>query len=388
MTIRSIAAATVCTLVLFCTTLIPATSHAEDALRDYVVGGFSMQGYLNMAYGFQHFSNDPITEVAGDNSTGGVMGEWLPTTNNGTVPNPGESFAQAFIPFMELDMMKRFGERARLRADLFFGRTNSGSAIPAAQVDHAYLAVTLNEEHNIEVVLGRMGMLAGFEPYEPYFNDTISYSILWRAVISAGSPTGIMISGDVNEDLTLYFYVANGFVNDSIFKGNTLPGFANTIKYTWGSDAKPSALVITPFISPDSGGNSPLSMGIDAYTAWWLSERFELGLEGTYQRINANARTGGANTNYFAGLLNLHWEPTPRWYTVLKYCYANQTDVGNGVMNLTGAKQQIHEMSLGFGHYLADTVKFKGEGRFDIIDPAAGSSQWIVGAAIGMNVAF
>lgn len=345
-----------------------------------------MTGYLNAAVGFQHFSNDPVTEVALDGSYGGPMGSWLPNVVTGVPPSPGEDFYQAFVPMVELDFIKKINNRARLRADVQFGQANSGSGFQGINLEHAYAAVLLSEKYEVELVLGRFSMPSGFEPYDNYDNDTISWSILWRSTLPPAVSTGAQLSANFTDNFTLYLFAVNGFIVDSIAKDTTLPCFGATFEIKWGDEAKKSSVVITPFIGPESRGNRPLSFGGDVTVTWWLNEKWQLGLEGILQRDN-NAG-GGTNTTTFGGLFNLHWEPAPVWYFVIKYCYANQMAGGNGILSLTGAKQQIHEMSLGLGYYIADSVKLKIEGRGDLIFPAVSASQWIAGAALGLFWAF
>ena len=348
-----------------------------------------MSGYLNTGAGWQKFSNDPITEIADDGSYAGPLGEWLPGTTMGNPkPQPGDSYFEFFIPKVELDIRKRFGDRARLVADLQFGRLQSGSALPVPGINvvHAYGAVTLYKPKNVEIWIGRLGLQAGFEPYEDYINDTISYSILWRGLVAPPNATGVQVTGDITDNVHYYFIVSNGTIHDTTFKVSDVPSFMNTWIINWGPDEKQSGVVITPYVGPESNSNSVLSAGIDAYTYWWITDKFQLGLEGTFQRDGATGQ--GPTTHYAAALLNLHWEFAKKWYVVGKYVYGGQYDVGNGALNLTGAKQNIHEFTLCFGHYITETAKIKFEGRLDAVDPANGPNQYVGGLAMSMNYAF
>lgn len=357
--------------------------------EEKVRGSFEISGYLNTAVGWQKFSNDPITAVADDGSYEGPIGEWLPAVTMGNPkPSPGSEYFEFFIPKVELDIRKRFGDRARLVGDLQFGRLQSGSALPVPGINvvHAYGAVTIYEPKNVEIWLGRLGLQAGFEPYEDYLNDTISYSILWRGLVSPPNATGLQVTGDATDNVHYYFIVSNGTIHDTTLKVSNVPSFMSTWIVNWGPDSKQSGVVITPFAGPESNSNGDWSVGLDAYTYWWINDKFQLGLEGTFQRDDAT--TTGPNTYYAATLLNLHWEFAKKWYVVGKYAYAGQYDDGNGVLNLLGAKQNVHEGTLCFGHYMTDHAKVKFEGRFDVVDPAVGSNQYVGGFAMSMNYAF
>ncbi len=353
-----------------------------------VKGGFELSGFVNAAYGWQKFSNDTITEIANDGSYAGPIGEWLPATSGGPPPSPGQEIGQFFIPRVELDIRKNFGDRARLVGDLQFGRATSGSSlpIPGINVVHAYGAVTLYKPKNVQLWIGRVGLQAGFEPYEDYFNDTVSYSVIWRGLIAPGNATGIQVTGDLNENLHYYFIVSNGTVNDSTFRLAQIPSFMSTWIVNWGPDAKQSGVVITPFAGPESDTNRHWSIGLDAYTYWWIVPEFQLGLEGTFQRDGATA--GGPITYYGAALLNLHWEFAKNWYVVGKFAYGGQYNAGNGVLNLLGQQQNVFENTLCFGHRLTDTAKIKFEGRLDIVDPKGAAAQYVGGFAMSMNYAF
>lgn len=373
-------------LAAFLILLTPPLARAQGPGEKFVMGGFELSGYLNTGAGFQHFSNDPITERVNDGSFAGPIGEWLPEAIGGTVPAPGSDHLQFYIPNFELDITKHFGQRARLRADISFGRPASGSMVNGINIIHAYVALRPIPRSTLEFIVGRFGLQCGFEPYEVYFNDTISWSVIWRGLIAPGSVTGAQVSWMPSDHVQLYLAMGNGAVNDSTAKGNTLPVFASSVKVMWGNEAQQSVFVLTPFLGPETVGNRPLTFGTDATLTWWVTKRWQLGLEAVAQRENATA--GGTNTSWYGGLVNLHFEPTPDWYTVLKYCTSWQSSSGAGTLNITGAKQWIHEMSAGFGYYLADNVVWKVEARGDIVDPAIGPGQWVTGVATAIDVAF
>jgi hypothetical protein len=358
--------------------LFTTVSNAAD--NKWVKGGFEMSIFFDVQAGYQHFSDDPITEIAYDNSTAGPLGESLSSWPVGFTPIPGHGVFGTFVQKVELDMMKRFGDRVRLRADISFGRAESGSYTPGVTANHAYIAVRLTDKYNVQLRLGRFGLQPGYEPFRSYDNDSASWSILWRGNLYPPSATGVQLSADVTDHFSFYFVAANGTINDSVFKGNTLPIFESSLVWTWGSDAKPNQLVVTPWIGPESGENRPLTYGGDVTLTLWEFDRWKIGLEACYQRDNATAL--GVNTDYYAGLVNVRYDLTPNWYLLGKYVFAKQTAPGNGVLNLTGAEQNIHESLVGVGYQLTDSAKIKGEFRFDIVDPAAGATQYVPGAVM------
>ncbi len=352
-----------------------------------ILGGFEITGFLNVGAGFQHYSRDPITKnLNGGSAFGGSLGAVLPGVNGGPAPVPGEDYLLAFIDNLELDIVKSFGKRARLRADLYFARPLSGSAVGTTSVEHAYLAVTLSEKYGAELALGRIGLETGIEPYERYSLDTISESVLSNASMYPGPVTAMQLAFTPIDDVTLYLLAANGMTDDTLIRTTAIPSGIGIVEVNWGDPDQGNGIVITADVSPDSDANGHLTYGgnIDLYQ--YVLPNLQLSLEGLARRDNAIA--GGVNTTYAAALGNLRWDITKRWYAVFKYAYAWQSAAGNGFYNLTGAHQQLHEAWIGFGHYLADTVKLKWEVRMDVTDPAVGATQWIASSAIGIGCAF
>lgn len=350
-----------------------------------VRGGFEIAGYINTAVGFQHFGRATTTEIADDGSYAGPIGEAIPHFNALYMPAGGQAFTEFYVPDVELDIIKTFGDRARLRADLRFGRQESGSLTAFPAIVHAYGAVTLSKKHGLELVIGRFGLPPGFEPYDTFDNDTISWSMIWRGLIAPGSGTGVRLAWSPSDHIDLFVAAANGFVHDWTSKDNILPTFIGSMLLKWGPMARQSTFALSPFVGPEQGENRPLTIGTDATLSWWISKRWQLGLEGIFQRDDNDA---GPAVNYVGTLLNLHFEPVPSWYTVIKYTFSWQGAPGTLALNLTGAEQKIHEMSLGAGHYLTDNVKLKLEARMDVIDPVAAAWQWVAGAAMGISCAF
>jgi hypothetical protein len=364
--------------------IVMAVSPAADAgSSEWVRGGFELNGYMIAVMGGQHFSNAPTTA----NPYEGPIGLWLPgaTVAGAPPPTPGSTFVQVMIPKFELDVVKHFGKRARLRADLQFGRPQSGSSFGFFQMDHAYAVVTLSQKYNVELWLGRIGLQAGYEPYQDYYNDTISFSLLWRSIFPPAFVTGAQLSAVFSDHWSIYVGVGNGVINDTTALDKTLPSWVTSVIYSWGEEMQPSNVVLTGWWGPESGGNRPFSYGFDITSTWYFAPRWLLGFEANWQRDDGDT---GPTTDYAAALANLRWDFAKKWYGVVKYAYGRQFDAGNGVINMTGAKQQIHENALAFCYYIADTAKLKAEARVDVVIPAAGPIQYVGGGALALDYAF
>lgn len=366
----------------------PSAALAREALRPVgsVIDGFEMSGYISVGAGWQRFSEAPVTEWANDGSFAGVLGSLIPDVQNGTLPSPGQDNAMAFVEAAELDIAKSFGERAKLRADIWFGRPASGSWVPfGVEVEQAYATVTLSEKHEIEFVLGRFSTEAGFEEDAPYDNDSISWSILARSNLYPFYATGAQLTMGLWEGATLYVAASNSAINDWDLKTNDMPAFFATLSMEWGDEEKASWLTITPFYGPESDSNRHASFGVNSAAGIWVTPSFQIGYDAVFHRDNG---FGGPNTDYAAGLINFHYDFGDRLYGFARYAYAQQFEAGNGVLNLTGAKQQIHEGSLGGGFLVADGMKLKFEGRADAVLPDGGETQWVPGVAMGLVCQF
>ena len=351
-----------------------------------LLDGFEMYGYLSAGAGWQRFSDASVTEWTNDGSFAGVLGSVIPNVQSGVVPEPKQDDAMAFVEMAELGIAKSFGDRASLRTDIWLGRPGSGSWVPfGIEIEQAYATVTLSRKHDIEFWLGRFVTEAGFEEDSPYDNDSISWSILARSNLYPYYATGAQMIFGLWEGGRLYIGTSNSVINDWDLKANDMPGFYATLSVEWGDEEKGSWLTITPFYGPESGSNRHASYGVNSAGGIWVTPELQIGYDAVYHRDNG---FGGPNTDYAAGLLNLHLDFTEETYGFARYAYAHQFEDGNGVLNLTGAKQQIHEWSIGGGHLIAEGIKFKFEARADAVMPSGGATQWTPGAAIGMVCAF
>ncbi|HPM41583.1 MAG TPA: outer membrane beta-barrel protein [bacterium] len=359
----------------------------EDPLRvGSIMDGFELSGYLSVGAGWQRFSNAPVTEWTNDGSFAGVLGSLIPDVQNGTLPSPGQDDAMAFVELAELDIAKSFGDRTKLRADLWFGRAFSGSWVPqGVEIEQAYVDVALSESLGLDFMLGRFATEAGFEEDNPFDNDSISWSILARTNLYPYYATGAQLVMNLWQGAVLYLAVTNTNLNDWNRKANEVPGALATLSLSWGDEENESWFTLTPFIGPESGSNRHMSYGVNSAAGIWVTPSFQVGYDAVYHRDNG---FGGPNTDYAAGLINLHYDFTDAIYGFARYAYARQFEDGNGALNLTGAKPQIHEASLGGGYMVADGMKFKVEARTDAVLPAGGKTQWVPGAAVGFVCAF
>lgn len=372
---------------------IPSTLHAylPQKQRWSIIGDFEMDGFFSAGLGWQKFMRGDVTERANDWSFAGPLGELLSETPNESTPARGQDVAEAFVEVLEIDIAREFGERATLRGDIWFGRQNSGSWVRfvGMSVEQAYATVRLSDAHDIEFLVGRFVTLAGFESPESFNNDNIGWSIANRGSIYPTVATGAQLSIGAFDGGTFYLIAANNFSYDTVFKSVDFPSGAITFQYVWGDAPHKEYVVVTPHIGPESDQNRHLTFGGDITAVFWLGD-LQIGLQSDFRRDNAidDPSASYQNTSYTAGMLDLHYDFTDRFYAYARYSFAKQFASGNGVYNLTGAKQMIHEASLGAGYYVADGVKLKFEGRVDTVVPDYSRTQVVPGVAFAITTAF
>ncbi len=385
--------------------LVAFVATSANAQEEYVAGGFEAAGHIMVGAGYQHYNNKLPTEVANDGDIttySGVMGKYL-----GTIPAASSDHFSFFVDEVELDLMKSFGENIRFRADLDFARAASsgignGAGNPAFVLEQAYATANIPLGNGIEFLLGRFNTPIGFESVDAAENDTISKSILVRALRPANT-TGMKVYYAFSDLVDLHFYVVNTLTQDTMLKVQDAPSVGFRLGFNWGDEGTESTFGVSGLWGPETRfSNKHYTYAGDIDLSWWITESFNLGLEGLFRRDNrANNVTGlvaGFNTEYFAGLLNLHYLFSDVWDGTLKYAYAQQRDPGNGGiavvgdstwMNLTGAEQQLHEISLAGGYMVADGAKLKLEGRFDIVNPTgASNTEYVYGGALAFAYNF
>ncbi|MFH1874620.1 MAG: outer membrane beta-barrel protein [Pseudomonadota bacterium] len=384
-------------LIAFIAVGLLAFGFSAQAQESYVGGGFEAAGHVMAGGGWQRHNNQGVTYNVfdGDNAGygPGVMGKY-----EGQAPAASTDYFGFFVDEVELDLMKSFGENIRLRADLDFGRVASSGLNTAAFVlEQAYATANIPVGNGIEFLLGRFNTPIGFEAADVIDNYTISKSAI--SYLRPINTTGAKIYYAFNDLVDLHFYVVNSLTQDSDAKINDVPSLGLRLGFNWGDDGE-STLGISPFFGPETrASNKHFTFGGDVDLNWWVTEEFALGAEALFRRDNAFG-AGVSNTEYLAGLLNLHYAFSDVWDGTLKYCFAKQFDPGNYRLaglaanplnawnNLTGAEQSMHQIALAGGYAIADGAKLKLEGRFDMVKPAGAAKQYTYGLAMAFAYRF
>lgn len=378
---------TVAILALAIAAFVATSAQAEEK---YVAGGFEAAGHIMAGGGYQHQNNKATTYGTFDGDNGyfaGPIGKYL-----GQVPGARTDHFSFFVDEVELDLMKSFGENIRIRADLDFGRAaSSGLVTNAFVLEQAYATANIPAGNGIEFLLGRFNTPIGFESVDVSENDTISKSVLVTGLRPANT-TGAKIYYSFSDLVDMHFYVVNSLTQDSDVKINDIPSLGFRLGFNWGEEGNESTFGFSGFFGPETrASNKHFTFGGDIDLNWWITDAFALGLETLFRRDNL-AAGGTSNTEYMAGLLNLHYAFSDVWDGTLKYAFAKQFDPGNCAFypaGLTGFEQSMHQISLAGGYEIADGAKMKLEGRFDIVNPiGASNTEYIMGGALAFAYNF
>ncbi len=363
---------------------------SASAQEKYVAGGFEMAGHVMAGGGYQHNNNKVPTYFTTDGDIGyvaGPMGKYL-----GQLPGASTDHLSFFVDEVELDIMKSFGENVRLRADLDFARAASaGLFMNAFVLEQAYATANIPVGNGIEFLLGRFNTPIGFEAVDVIDNDMISKSVISTGLRSSNT-TGMKIYYAFSDLVDFHFYVVNTLTQDSDVKINDVPSFGLRLGFNWGEEGSESTFGISGQFGPETrASNKHFTYLGDLDLSWWITEAFNLGLEGIFRRDNA---FGGSNTEYMGGLLNLKYVFSDVWDGTLRFAYAKQFDPSNLAVatfwtNLTGAEQAIYQINLAVNYAIADGAKLRVEPRFDIVNPAGGgNTEYVFGGALAFGYEF
>lgn len=359
---------------------------------EYVAGGFEAAGHVVAGVGYQHQNGKAATEFAMDD----VEGSWAgPIGRYVNSMGPNQDHFEFFVDEVELDLMKSFGENIRLRADLDFGRFNSGSNFGAFDLEQAYATANIPLGNGIEFLMGRFNVPIGFESVDVTDNDTISKSILIRSGMRPTNTTGLKMYYAFSDLVDFHFYFANRLTRDNMrAKINDIPSVGMRLGFNWGEQGNESTFGISGFFGPEHDVDSKkhFTFGGDLDLNWWVTEEFAMGLEGLFRRDN-DVLSAGSNMLSFGGLLNLKYLFSDVWDGTLKYVFAHQNKGSNNQWDFIGGgvKQSVHEIALAGNYAIADGAKLKLEGRTDIILPPsgnAGRTQYVFGGAVAFAYDF
>lgn len=383
------------------------------AQEAYVAGGFEASGHTFIGSGWQRIraagAGAVVRDIRGD--IPGAIGAYADSTA-GTARATKSDYFKFFVDEVELDLAKTFGENIRLRTDLDFGSTtlnsgarfaNGGSAADEAGVlvEQAYATTNLAVGNGVELLLGRFNAPMGFESVDVGDNDTISRSIVYRA-LRPQSFTGAKVYYAFSDMVDFHMYIVNaGLVHDDgdvLGVDTDIPSLGFRLGFNWGEEGKESHLGWNGAWGQDHANlKRGWSFLGDVDWQWWATDSFALGGEAIYRQVDS-ITAGAVNDKYFGGLLNLHYDFSDVWDGTLRYAYAHDVNGAGAVRNnftaagtqsLTGGDQQLHEIALAGNYAITDGATLKLEGGYTYLDPTGGANnQHVFGVGGGFAYAF
>ncbi len=395
-------------LVLSLSLLTSGMSFAEEAS---VAGGFEASGHTFVGAGWQRYKTPGAAATVAADISGtfpGAIGEYS------TVPgNNREDEFKFFVDEVELDLAKTLGENIRFRADLDFGSSALNSSTRFANdgtlgadspviLEQAYATTNIAAGNGAEFLIGRFNSPSGFESVDVGENDTISRSIVYRA-LRPHSYTGAKLYYAFTDAVDFNFWVANnGLVND---RGDGLglitdiPAVGFRLGYGWGEEGKQSHFGFGGAWGQEHTANIKNAWSFlgDLDWQWWLSDAFALGGEAIYHQVDENVATAVPNGKYFGGVLNFHYDFSDVWDGTFRYSYAHDVNgdaevtprTGGAAQSLTGADQQVHEVALAGNYAIAEGATLKLEGGYTHMNPtAAANNRHVFGVAGGFAYNF
>lgn len=385
------------------------------AQEAYVAGGFEASGHTFAGAGWERFNTGGGSAVALDirGNDPGAIGAYNDVTA-GTAGTSRSDYFNFFVDEVELDVAKTFGENIRLRADVDFGSStlNSGARFfngggagdeVGLLLEQAYATTNLAVGNGVELLLGRFNAPMGFESVDVGDNDTISRSVIYRA-LRPQSFTGAKIYYAFSDMVDFHMYLANNSLihddADVIGVNTDIPALGFRLAFNWGEEGKESHLGWNGAWGQDHANvkNGWSFLG-DVDWQWWATDSFALGGEAIYRQVDT-VTPGGINGKYYAGLLNLHYDFSDVWDGTLRYAYTHDVNGAangglalansrGGTQSLTGADQQLHELALAGNYAITDGATLKLEGGYTRLDPTgAGNGQNVFGVGGGFAYAF
>lgn len=382
------------------------------AQESVVAGGFEASGHTFVGVGWQKFKTSGAGSVIPNDVRGtlpGTIGAFSDTNTRAGGADKEDVF-MFFVDEIELDIAKTFGENVRVRTDLDFGAgsLNSGPRFVtgggnAVLVEQIYVTTNIPIGNGLELMVGRFNAPLGFEQVDVVANDTVSRSVIYRALRPTGF-TGAKFYYPLNDMLSWQVYAANpGLVHDGAvpFKTTDTPTVGSRFGFHWGDEGRQSHFGVNAVWGQDHADiEKAWSYLGDFDFQWWASDNFALGGEGIYRQINTTT-AGENNGKYYGGLVNMHYDFSDVWDGTFRYAYGHDLDGATPAgalviashsgtaQSLTGADQQLHEMALAGNYAISEGAKFRLEGGYTFVKPAGNvGNQHTFGAAAGFAYEF
>ncbi len=399
----------------------------QAADKGSAAGGLELSGNVDVVTGWQHDSQNSqgLLNGVNDSDNAAFLGEG----QLGDFRGQGAAYRDTFnfyVDQVELDINKTFGENIRIRADLDFGRSLSGSQRVTGgsnfNLEQGYVTANIPVGNGLEILFGRFNIPLGLEAVDRANNITLSYSNLYRFV-RPHNVTGAKFYYAFNDLFDWHVYAVNNLY-DTINVGGAvsplgiplvdtpIPSWGTRFGFTWGEKGKESTLGLSY-----AGGPEGAVYGINAMRHFTniadldfsihVTDNFIIAGEGIWRQDNLGGacNVGGfnqpvagtaipnQNCRAFGGNLLLAYNFSETWGMYFRYDYlydrsGNYINPANYSATTTTGKRQIHDFSLGASYQITEGAKMKMEYRLDMgLIPANGLAAG-AGSAKAWNNAF
>lgn len=407
-----------------------ASGFVAEAQEEFVGGGFEASGHILAGGGWQRFTTKGGSAAVGtavlndvNGTMPGVIGAYADTNGNVAGINR-EDVHIFFLDEAELDLAKSFGMHIRLRADLDFGASTlySGPRFSALGVnllvEQAFATANIPVGNGFEVLLGRFNAPMGFEKNDVIDNDTISRSVIYRA-LRPTSLTGLRIYHPSTRSFSWQVWGANnGLVLDNGDRNHALtdvPSAGARLNFQWGEEGRENHVGLSGAWGKESanataaiGSNMKRGWSLigDLDFNWWLCERFRFGGEGIYHQINS-LNGGEINAKYVGALGNFYYDLSDTLGAAFRYSFghdvngpgspgarvlnitnAAQVPLGTAIQSLTGGDQSMHEFALAANYAITERAGLRLEGGYTWIIPQLARDEHVVGFAGSLGYSF
>lgn len=361
------------------------------AAEKSAAGGLELSGNVDVVTGWQHdgdHTNPNGAEASAINSVDssgagvGQLGDFRGPSA------PSRDTYNFYIDQVELDLNRTFGENIRVRADLDFGRSLSGSGRSTGgsnfQLEQGYVTANIPVGNGLEFLIGRFNAPIGLESVDRADNMALSYSNTYR-FIRPQNVTGMKIYYAFNDVVDWHLYAVNNLY-DTITSDTPIPSYGTRLGFTWGEKGQENVFGVSYAGGPEGAVNLA-NAGAFAATAvnsmshfthigdidfsFHVTDAFVIAGEAIYRQDNVNGGLGacsvtsGPNCKSLGGNVLLGYNFNESWNGWLRYDYLH--DIQG---NYTGIDQQIHSGAVGAAYQITEGAKVKMEYRLDLGMPA------------------
>lgn len=332
---------------------------------------------LNVISGYQKDDSKTVAVPAGTSALRGGLGELRGN------PGPSRDTFNFYLDSLEVDLWTAPEAMVQLRADFDYSRDNAGAGgAGAVSTEQAYMMVKTKLGRGLQLTLGRVNDPTGIEGEDRFDNPTIFFS--WANRMTANNITGLFLKYPFSDHLDGQLFIINNF-RDSIANDSVIPSFGGTVNGHWGTEEKPQELGFGFNAGPEQpNDNRHWTFLGDVFVRLHLTRRLRMDVEGLYAQTNTTV-AGAKNNKAFAGYILGDLQLGNNWGFYGRYGFARDV---NAVGVFTGAKQDIHQNTLGFRYQLTENARMRLEYETDWHLPAGDATSLSHAVAMEVNYLF